>query len=48
MASLYTKVILYLKDNSKTWDAEKNNIRLVNNGSGDIILKHGHIWIFLN
>ena len=37
MASLYTKVILYLKDNSKTWDAEKNNIRLVNNGSGDII-----------
>ena len=37
MASLYTKVILYLKDNSKTWDAEKNNIKLVNNGSGDTI-----------
>ena len=40
MASLYTKVKLYLEANSKTWDAEKNNIRLQNNGSGDFI----HTW----
>ena len=37
MAMLKTKVKLYLEANSKTWDAEKDNIRLVNNGSGDII-----------
>ena len=39
MASLYTKVKLYLEDNSKTWGAEKDNIVLVNNGDGkgDII-----------
>ena len=37
MAQMFTKVKLYLEDNSKTWDEEKNNIRLVNNGSGDII-----------
>ena len=39
MAMLKTKVKLYLEANSKTWDAEKDNIRLVNNGDGkgDII-----------
>ena len=37
MASLYTKVILYLKDNSKTWEAEQDNISLQNEGSGDFI-----------
>ena len=40
MAILYTKVKLYLEDNSKTWDAEKNNISLQNEGSGDYI----HTW----
>ena len=40
MTSLYTKVKLYLEANSKTWDAEKDNIRLQNNGSGDFI----HTW----
>ena len=34
---LYTKVKLYLEANSKTWDAEKNNIDLRNDGSGDYI-----------
>lgn len=37
MASLYTKVKLYLEANSKTWEAEQNNIRLQNDGSGDYI-----------
>ena len=37
MAMLKTKVELYLIANSKTWDAEKNNIKLVNDGSGDTI-----------
>ena len=37
MATLYTKVKLYLETNSKTWDAEKNNIDLRNDGSGDYI-----------
>ena len=37
MAMLYTKVKLYLEANSKTWDAEKNNIDLRNDGSGDYI-----------
>ena len=37
MATLYTKVKLYLEANSKTWDAEKNNIDLRNDGSGDYI-----------
>ena len=39
MAILYTKVKKYLEANSKTWDAEKENIRLENNldGKGDII-----------
>ena len=40
MASLYTKVKKYLEANSKTWDAEKNNIQLQNDGSGDYI----HTW----
>lgn len=35
MADLYTKIILYLNDNSKTWDKEK--IKIVNKGSGDFI-----------
>ena len=37
MAILYTKVKLYLEANSKTWDAEKDNILLQNDGSGDYI-----------
>jgi hypothetical protein len=37
MAQLYTKVKKYLEANSKTWDAEQNNIRLENHGSGDYI-----------
>ena len=39
MASLNTKIKLYLKANSKTWEAEKNNIILQNdsNGNGDYI-----------
>jgi len=40
MTQLYTKVKLYLVANSKTWDAEKNNIRLQNDGLGDFI----HTW----
>ena len=42
MASLYTKVKKYLEANSKTWEAERNNIVLQNdsNGSGDYI----HTW----
>tara|TARA_R100000008_G_C3543567_1_gene146235 strand:- start:49 stop:399 length:351 start_codon:yes stop_codon:yes gene_type:complete len=37
MASLYSKVKKYLENNSKTWDAEKDNIVLQNDGSGDYI-----------
>ena len=37
MAILYTKVKLYLEANSKTWDPEKHNILLQNDGSGDYI-----------
>jgi len=39
MAMLKTKVELYLEANSKTWEAEKNNIRLNNDsdGNGDYI-----------
>ena len=37
MASLYTKVKKYLEANSKTWDAEQDNIKLQNDGSGDFI-----------
>ena len=42
MASLYTKVKLYLEANSKTWDTEQDNIILQNdsNGNGDYI----HTW----
>ena len=42
MADLYTKVKLYLEANSKTWEAEENNIQLQNdsNGLGDYI----HTW----
>ena len=32
MATLATKVYLYLEANSKTWDAEKENIILQNEG----------------
>ena len=37
MANLATKVRLYLKANSKTWDAEQNNIELKNDGAGEFI-----------
>ena len=39
MAILKTKVELYLEANSKTWDAEQNNIILQNDsdGNGDYI-----------
>ena len=39
MAILKTKVKLYLEANSKTWDAEQNNIILQNDsdGNGDYI-----------
>jgi hypothetical protein len=37
MAILYTKTKLYLEANSKTWEAEKNNIVLQNDGLGDYI-----------
>ena len=30
MAQLYTKIKKYLEANSKTWDAEQNNIKLQN------------------
>ena len=40
MATLYTKVKLYLEANSKTWDVEEDNIKLQNDGSGDYI----HTW----
>tara|TARA_R100000734_G_C3237742_1_gene43462 strand:+ start:87 stop:431 length:345 start_codon:yes stop_codon:yes gene_type:complete len=39
MAQLYTKVKLYLEANSKTWEAEEDNITLQNDsdGKGDYI-----------
>ena len=39
MASLFTKTKLYLEANSKTWDAEQDNILLQNDsdGNGDYI-----------
>ena len=37
MASLFKKTKLYLEANSKTWEAERNNIKLENIGSGDFI-----------
>ena len=40
MATLYTKIKLYLEANSKTWDDERNNIRLLDEGSGAYI----HTW----
>tara|TARA_R100000687_G_scaffold51772_1_gene41304 strand:- start:310 stop:645 length:336 start_codon:yes stop_codon:yes gene_type:complete len=42
MATLYTKVKKYLEANSKTWEAERNNIILQNDsdGNGDYI----HTW----
>ena len=40
MASLKTKTELYLEANSKTWEAEQENIRLQNDGDGDYI----HTW----
>ena len=42
MAQLKTKIDLYLKDNSKTWKVEQDNIRLQNDkdGKGDYV----HTW----
>ena len=37
MATLATKVKLYLAANSKTWGSEQDNIVLQNDGSGDYI-----------
>ena len=37
MANLRTKTELYLIANSKTWEVEKDNIKLENIGSGDFI-----------
>ena len=37
MASLYTKTKLFLEANSKTWEAEKDNIRLQNDTGTDYI-----------
>ena len=37
MAQLKTKVVLYLEANSKTWNAEKENIVLQNDASNDYI-----------
>ena len=37
MASLKTKVTLYLQANSKTWQDERDNIILQNDGSEDYI-----------
>jgi hypothetical protein len=41
MASLFTKVSLYLQNNSSTWNDQKNNIILQNDndGKGDYIAK---------
>ena len=40
MSTLATKVKLFLKANSKTWEDEKTNIILQNDGDGDYI----HTW----
>ena len=37
MAILKTKIKLYLEANSKTWEAENNNMILQNDGDGDYI-----------
>ena len=34
MALLETKVILYLEANSKTWENERNNVFIMNDGTG--------------
>ena len=47
MASLFTKVELYLIANSKTWSAETDNIELQNDGS-ETTLKHGMFQELLN
>ena len=39
MASLYAKVKKYLEANSKTWEAEENNIILQNDGIGKDYIK---------
>ena len=39
MASLYTKVKKYLEANLKTWEAEENNIKLQNDGTGEDYIK---------
>ena len=41
MASLHAKVKKYLEANSKTWDAEEDNIRLQNDGIGEDYI---HTW----
>ena len=41
MASLYSKVKKYLENNSKTWDDEKSNIALQDDGSGPYIKTWG-------
>ena len=41
MASLYSKVKKYLEANSKTWEAEQDNIRLQNDGIGEDYI---HTW----
>ena len=40
MATLFTKTKLFLEANSKTWEAEQDNIILQNDGDGDYI----HTW----
>tara|TARA_R110000764_G_scaffold221723_1_gene310250 strand:+ start:535 stop:861 length:327 start_codon:yes stop_codon:yes gene_type:complete len=40
MAQLHTKIKLYLEANSKTWDAEKENISLIKEGLDSSI----HTW----
>ena len=39
MSILYTKVKLYLEDNSKTWDNEKIELANYTDGNGDFIKK---------
>jgi len=37
MAGYYAKIKLYLEANSKTWEAEENNILIQDDGSGEYI-----------
>tara|TARA_R100001510_G_scaffold56760_1_gene62982 strand:- start:593 stop:931 length:339 start_codon:yes stop_codon:yes gene_type:complete len=37
MASYYAKIKLYLEANSKTWEAEENNILIQDDGGGEYI-----------